>query len=493
LVKFISGTFIVGAKTLLLVAFATLIIVVFRAALGAINLVTIVYLLPVLVAALRWGTWPAIAAAIAGATTADFFFYPPLYSFWISDTQNIADLIVFLIVAVVSGNLAADLRRREQEIESLYQFSRRLAACYTTSDLIRATQNYLSESLRRPTVVIEGELLGDASAADAVAPRDVQNRARALVSSGEFAAQRIFDAATRHVWLTRSVSIGATRYVALVDLGTSAIGTKRRLNRRLDAILADAANSLVRLDLAEALEELKLQGQSDTLKTALVATMSHELRNPLVSIIGAASVLEQITEVRQNVRARSLVETVRDEAVRLDDNIKNLIDTAIITTGVERAGAELSDPVDMVRAAIELKRTQLADHKVEVTLAPDLPLVRVQTTLIENALGQLLDNAAKYSPANSMIKIEGYADKEWLTLSVSDQGAGLTAAEHTNVGQRSFRGARHAAIRGSGLGLWIATTFVVANGGRLDSESPGPSLGTTIRIRLPAARDMGQD
>jgi K+-sensing histidine kinase KdpD len=393
----------------------------------------------------------------------------------------------------VSGNLAADLRRREREIEGLYQFSRRLAACYTMSDLIRATQSYLSESLMRPTVVIEGELLGGASAADTVAPRDVQNRARALVSSGELAAQRIFDAATRHVWLVRPVSIGATRYVVLVDLGTSAIGTKRRLNRRLDAILADAANSLVRLDLAEALEQLKLQGQSDTLKSALVATMSHELRNPLVSIVGAASVLEQMTEVRQSIRARSLVETVHDEAVRLDDNIKNLIDAAIITTGGEPAGAELCDPVDMIHAAIELKRIQLAGHKVEVTLAPDLPLVRVQSALMENAVGQLLDNAAKYSPANSTIRIEGRTDKEWLTLSVSDRGAGLTAAEQTNVGQRSFRGARHAAIRGSGLGLWIASTFIAANGGRLDAESPGPGLGTTIRIRLPATHGMGQD
>jgi K+-sensing histidine kinase KdpD len=486
-VNLISGTLILGAKTLLLVALATLIIVIFRTALGAVNLVTIVYLLPVLVAALRWGTWPAIVAAIAGAMAADFFFYPPLYSFWISDTQNIADLIVFLIVAVVGGNLAADLRRREQEIAGLYRFSRRLAACYTMSDLIRATQSYLSESLGRPTVVIEGKLLEDDSALDTGVPREVQSSARAMVSHGDFTDQRIFDAATRHVWLARPVSIGATRCVVLVDLGTSAIGTKRHLNRRIDAILTDAANSLVRLDLGAALEELKLQGQSDTLKTALIATMSHELRNPLVSIVGAASVLEQITKVWQNNRARLLVETVRDEAVRLDDNIKNLIDAAVITTGAQGPGAELSDPVDMVRAAIELKRTQLAGHKVEVFLAPDLPLVRVQSALMENALAQLLDNAAKYSPASSTIKIEGRADKEWLTLSVSDQGAGLTAAEHTNVGQRSFRGARHAAIRGSGLGLWIASTFVAANGGRLDAESPGPGLGTTIHIRLPTA------
>jgi K+-sensing histidine kinase KdpD len=123
-------------------------------------------------------------------------------------------------------------------------------------------------------------------------------------------------------------------------------------------------------------------------------------------------------------------------------------------------------------------------------LASNRPLVRVQSSLVENALAQLLDNAGKYSPAGSTIKIDGRAVRDWVMLSVTDQGVGLTPDERQHAGQRSFRGARHAgAIPGSGLGLWIAKTFVAANGGKLDAESGGTDTGTTIRISLPAMRD----
>jgi two-component system, OmpR family, sensor histidine kinase KdpD len=218
-----------------------------------------------------------------------------------------------------------------------------------------------------------------------------------------------------------------------------------------------------------------------------VATVSHELRTPLVSILGAASVLDQIPEVTRDERVRSLVATVHDEAARLDADIQNLVAAARITAGVEGPDAHPTDPVDIVRAAIAQKQARLAGHQLDVTLAPGLPLVKVQSALIENAFAQLLDNAAKYSPAGSTIKVSGALDRAWVVLSVSDQGTGLTADEQQRVGQRPFRGSRHAAaIPGSGLGLWIANTFIAANGGRLDAESNGPGLGTIARIRLPA-------
>jgi signal transduction histidine kinase len=121
---------------------------------------------------------------------------------------------------------------------------------------------------------------------------------------------------------------------------------------------------------------------------------------------------------------------------------------------------------------------------------PGLPLVKVQSALVENAVSQLLENAAKYSPAGSTIKVDGRCDQDWVELSVTDQGIGLTPDERQLVGQRSFRSTRHAApAAGSGLGLWIASTFIATNGGRLDVTSEGPGLGTTVRVRLPIARE----
>jgi K+-sensing histidine kinase KdpD len=486
-VRFVGGILAPAAKSLSLVALATLVIFVLRGTLTSVNLATIIYMLPVLIAALRWGTWPALLAAIAGALTADFFFYPPLYSFWISDTQNIADLLVFLLVALVSGNLAADLRQREREINELYEFSKRLAACFTTADLITATQDYLSKSLGRPAMLVAQRAIAAEAALEVALPNAVRRQAAALNSQSE--AVTVFDDdAVPHAWLVRPVPFGEGEYLVFVDLGTGPIGARRALNRRIDAVLKEATGNLMRLDLAKAIDDLRFHAQSDTLKSALVATMSHDLRSPLVSILGAASVLEQMAEVSGDSRAQSLAATVHDEAARLDSEIQNLIDAARITSGAEQPKLELNDPVDVVRTAIKQKRAQLAGHQVEVSLAPDLPLVRVQSSLVENAIAQLLDNAIKYSPPGSKIEIKGRADQDWVVLSITDQGVGLTADERENVGQRSFRGERHPAIRGSGLGLWIANTFVTANGGRLDAESAGPGLGTTIHVSLRRAQ-----
>jgi K+-sensing histidine kinase KdpD len=475
------------ATVLLMVGAATIVIHILGDFLATLNLVSILFLIPVLAAALRWGIWPAMLAAMAGALAADYFFYPPLYSFWISDSQNVADLIVYLLVALVGGNLAASLRQRERQMQDLYEYSGRLAACFTTADLISATQDYLSLALGRPVVLADAKALEEAVSTEIAVPMDVRRSAAARIAGNATETHAIFDDASGRYWLARRVRLGVSDYVVFIELGSAAGGRRGKLNRRIDAILAEATENLTRIDFARAVEESRLQAQSDALKNALVATVSHELRTPLVSILGAASVLDQIPDVARDARARSLVATVHDEAARLDAVMQNLIATARITAGVEGPGAHLTDPVDIVHAAIAQRKTQLAGHKLEVLLASGMPLVEVQSALVENALAQLIDNAAKYSPAGSTIKVSGAVDREWVVLSVSDQGTGLTADEQQRVGQRSFRGALHAAtIPGSGLGLWIASTFIAANGGRLDAESSGPGHGTVARIRLPA-------
>lgn len=490
------GTFgaviVPAAATLLMVAAATVITLIFGNLVGSLNLVSIVFLIPVLLAALWWDIWPAVLAAVAGALAADFFFYPPLYSFWISDTQNVADLIVYLLVALVSGNLAANLRRRERQLQELYDYSRRLAVCFTTADLIGATQDYLSQALGSRVVLVEAKHVDEDLSKDFAVPMNVRRTAASTIALDSTATHSIFDAASAQLWLVRRVWLGVSGCVVFIDAGSAAGARGRKLKRDIDAILSEAAENLARIDLAHAVEESRMQAQADALKNALVANVSHELRTPLVSILGAASVLDQIPEVARDERARSLVATVHDEAARLDGDIQNLVAAARITAGVEGPAAQMSDPVDIVRTAIGQKKTQLAAHHVEVALAPGLPLLRVQSALVESALAQLLDNAAKYSPAGSTIKIGGVAEHDWVVLSVSDQGTGLTPDEQQRLGQRSFRSPRHAAtIPGSGLGLWIANTFIAANGGRLDAESNGPGLGTTARIRLPAAGKTG--
>jgi K+-sensing histidine kinase KdpD len=474
-----------------LVVIATVVLLASSSILPLINLVSILYLAPVLIAATRWGLLPAVVCAVAGAATADYLFYPPLYSFEIGDTQNIADLVVFLIIAFVTSHYMARLKRRSEslarsrrELRSLYAFSCQLAACFTVPDLIAATGNYLSEALGHRTILVGL----DAEAPTGPVPDHVWREAVATAAAGAGATRTIRDPGTRQDWLVRAVSIGSANRAAIVDLGRDSHEDLDAVIRRVDAAISEAAVTLGRLDVAKAIEEAHLKSQADSLRDALIGTVTHELRTPLASIIGSTSVLDQIPSVRRSHRVHALVEAVREQASRLDGDIQNLLNAARITGHSIRPHLEWTDPTDIVSAAVRQKSERLAGHRLEHAISSDLPLVKVSSVLVEQAFGQLLENAAKYSPVGSTIRIAAHVDQDRVVLSVSDEGAGLTSEEKQQLGNRSFRGTRHInRVPGAGLGLWIADTFVVANGGTLDAHSAGPELGTTVSIRLPAA------
>jgi K+-sensing histidine kinase KdpD len=466
-------------------------------AFGLLNFVPVVYLVPVVIAATRWGILPAVVASVAGFLVSDFLFYPPYYSLVMEDPQEVVDLMLFLFVALVTSNLASHLKREadalresKKELGDLYEFSRRLAACFTASDLVFAIQAHLTNTLQRPLFLIGAAGDNDLERFDdRSAPEQVRQGAVAMIAAKAQDARTTFDASTRSVWLLKPLS-SETAYhgVIAVDLGAGSRRATESMGRRVDTVLADAAATLERLDLAKAMNEANFRQQADMLKEALIGTVSHELRTPLTSILGSASVLNQMPAVRENSAVRSLVEAVREEARYLDNNIQNLLNATRIAARGIQPRLEWVDPGDIVNAAIKQRSQRLAQHQVELDLAPDLPLVKVESTLIEQALGQLLENAAKYSPAGSIIKVATRADQDRVALSVSDEGDGLTPEETQQLGRRAFRGRRHlGTVAGSGLGLWIAKIFVSANGGTLGSVSRGTGLGTTMSIRLPAA------
>ena len=488
----IAKTVVPVGASLGLVAIATAALFAARSILPLVNLVSIVYLLPVLFAATRWGLLPAVVCAFAGAAAADYLFYPPIFSFEIGDTQNIADLAVFLIIAFVTSHYMARLRQRSEslsrsrrELRSLYAFSCQLAACFTVPDLIAATGDYLSETLGHRTILVGPD---DDAPAGVPVPDDVWHEAVATASAGVGATRTIHDPDTRRDWLVRAVSIGSGDRAAIVDLGRDSHEDLEAVIRRVDAAISEAAVTLGRLDVAKAIEEAHLKSQADSLRDALIGTVTHELRTPLASIIGSTSVLDQMPSVRRSHRVHALVEAVREQASRLDGDIQNLLNAARITGHGIRPHLEWTDPTDIVSAAVRQKSERLAGHRLEHAISPDLPLVKVSSVLVEQAFGQLLENAAKYSPVGSTIRVAAHVDQDRVVLSVSDQGAGLTTEEKQQIGNRSFRGTRHInRVPGAGLGLWIADTFTVANGGTLDAKSAGPELGTTVSIRLPAA------
>jgi two-component system, OmpR family, sensor histidine kinase KdpD len=462
-----------------------------------IDHVTLVFLLPVVICAARWGLLPALTATVAAAAAADFFFYLPLYTFNIDDPRDAIDLVVFTCVAVVTSELAVRLRRaaetasrREQEVRDLYGFSRRLAACTDPEDIYAAIRDYLSGNLGCRAILISAA--ADDPAGQASEPADVPDEVRRVAS--EILAARsldprlMTDARSRHAWLIRSVSSETLDFgIIAVDLGSGSGDAADGVKQRIDAVLADAVTTLARLDVAYLIDEARQRAQTELLRKALLGAVSHELRTPLASIVGASTILIDAPAIHRDPRLRALFEVVHEEAARLNDDIQNLLDATRITNEKIHPQAEWADPADIVNAAIERRRQRLTGRRVELDMAGDLPLVNVEARLIEQAFGQILDNAAKYSAPGSPISVRAVADGDRVLLSVHDEGIGLTQDEVERLWDRSFRGARHPNTPGSGLGLWIARAFVVANGGTVEAVSAGPRRGTTITVALPVA------
>jgi two-component system, OmpR family, sensor histidine kinase KdpD len=466
----------------------------------AANLVPIAYLIPVIFAATRWGIWPATLASIASMAAADFFFFLPLYSFEVDDPQEVVDLLLFLVVALVSSNLASRLRQEtetlrwhEMEIQILYDFSRRLAACFTVSDLISAIENYLSRTLGQQAVFFAARTDGHFEPPKSAAvPKIVLDNVASMRAVPETPARTMIDGPTQDIWLLRVVSSKpAVLGLVAINIGSSSGERTALQTRRVDTILEEVSLTLQRIDIEKAMEEARLRVQAQLLRDAFHGTLSHELCTPLAAIRGSASVLDSMPMIQRDDRVRSLVSAISDQVAELDGFIQNLLNATRATAGGLTPHLEWSDPRDIVNAAIKARARRLAGHDVKIEFDEELPLVNVDSGLIEESCGQLLENAAKYSPSGSTISVSARVSQDAVVLSISDQGVGITPDERPHFGRRSFRGQRHqGTIPGSGLGFWIASVFVGSNGGSIDISSPGQGLGTTASITLPGSSKL---
>jgi two-component system sensor histidine kinase KdpD len=457
-----------------------------------------VYLIPVVIAATRWGIVPAIVGAFAGVAASAFFFYEPLYSFRITDPHEIVNLSLFIFVAVVMGQLANKLsrqlemaRQREIDLRDLYAFSRRLAMAFDVSDIHAAIEDHLAAVIQRKVVLFAGARDTDSSRrAGITVPEPVRAEVVDVVKGQRNSAASTTVTAANEIWLVRAVSPKSPEFgVIAINLGRESRESSNELRVRVDTVLGDAAATLERLGVAHAISEARMRAQTDQLREALIGSVSHELRTPLASILGAASVLSTAPALANDKKLKALVHDVRDEAERLNNDIQNLLDATRISSDGINPHTEWADPADIIDSAIERCRRRIGGRRVALNLPRDLPLIHVDSVLVQQALVQIFDNAVKYSPPGSPITVAARARDGRMVVSVSDEGAGLTPADQEKMWQRFVRGDRHAATTsGSGLGLWIANAFIAANGGKMSAVSDGPGHGTTLAIELPVTQ-----
>ena len=376
---------------------------------------SVVYLLPVVIAATRWGIVSAIVAAVCGVLASAFFFYPPLYSFRITNPQEVINLILFIFVAVVVSQLATRLKsqlemahQRETDLRDLYAFSRRLAVAFDVSDIHAAIEDHLATVMQRKVVLFASARDASGSSgrrAGVTVPEPVLTQVVEVASSRRDANSGVtVTAESGDVWLIRAVSPKSSEFgVIAIDLDRESQEGSDELRIRVDAVLADATATLERLGVAHAISEARMRSQTDQLREALIGSVSHELRTPLASILGAATVLSAAPALANEKKLRALVHDVRDEAERLNNDIQNLLDASRISSDGLKPHIEWADPADIVNSAIERCRNRMADRRIVLNLPADLPLIHVDPVLVEQALVQIFDNAVKYSHAGSQI------------------------------------------------------------------------------------------
>ncbi len=487
------------ALSLGLVSAGTGLSVFLRQYLAVSNLVMI-YLLIVVLAAGYLGRGPAILASLLGVLSFDFFIIPPILSIAIADTEYILTFLVLLGVGLlISTSMARQraqveaIRLYEAETNALYTFSRDLAVAEEVTAIVQAIIANVGRTLGCEVVVFlaEDSALRRIPPDEAVSP-DAQEMA---VVEWVWAARSPAGRDAEPHPLTPGYYVPLrTRQRILGVLGVKLRGDHHALTvgqrRLLDAFAGQAALAIERAQLSEMTRRAHLLEATEKLQAALLNSISHDLRTPLVTITGALTTLEDTETTLAPQARRALVATAREEAERLNRLVENLLDMTRLEAGALRVRIIPEDVQDVIGSALEELGPRLGERPIHVEIPRDLPFVALDFVLIVHVLVNVIDNALKYSPPGAPITIEARAAAAEVEIRVLDKGIGIPSGDLERIFDKFYRVQRPDNVSGTGLGLAISKGIVEAHGGRIYAENR-PDGGAVIVLCLP--RESTQD
>jgi two-component system sensor histidine kinase KdpD len=458
--------------------------------------ISLVFLMAVLSTAIVWGLVPALFACLLSVLTFNFFFLPPIYTLTISDPENVVALFFFALVAVIVSNLTAatrsqvvSARARAKATAELYAFSRKLAGIGTLDDLLWATAFQVSSMLKVSTVLLlPDQEATSLSLASAYPPDDTLDEADMAAArwcwEHNHPTGRGSDTLPGGKWLFLPLRTGSGT-VGVIGIERDAQLTPDE-HRLLDALADQVAVAIERISLARGLAEARVLAETERLRAALLTSISHDLRTPLASIIGTVSSLRSFADKYDAADRDELLATLESEAERLNRFVGNLLDMTRLESGAIELKFDLTDIGEIIGAALERTGAILAGHRVEVTIASDLPMLRLDPILFEQVLFNLLDNAAKYSPPGSRIDLRARKEGDVVALEVLDEGPGIPPADLERIFDKFYRvQAQDRRRAGTGLGLAICRGFIEAQGGRIEAHNRRDRSGAILTLRIP--------
>jgi len=460
--------------------------------------IAMLFLLVVMLVAVRLGRGPSVLATVVSVATLDFFFVPPQYTFGITDLQYLVTFAVMLSVGLITGHLTADLRfqahvatHREARWRALYEYSRELSGTLQTEQIFDTTRSFVGRAFRAKATLLLPDEDGRLQPPPFQAAERASSARLSVLDLG--VAQWAFEHAEAAGLGTDTLPASRLFYLPLVapmrTRGVLAIEPEQsrwilipEQRQQLDTFAALAAIALERVHYIEVAQNALVSMESERLRNSLLAALSHDLRTPLTLLVGLS---ESLARSRPELTAPqlALARTLHDEALRMSALVANLLDMARIQSGAVHLHLEWQALEEVVGTALRVSAPALKEHVVRTRVARDLPLVRFDAALIERVLCNLLENAAKYTPPGSIIEVGAELRGQMVEVAVRDNGPGLPPGREEAIFEKFTRGARESATPGVGLGLAICRAIVEAHGGTIAARPP-PQGGANIVFSL---------
>jgi two-component system sensor histidine kinase KdpD len=466
--------------------------------------VDLILLTAVVGVAVRYGLWPSLLACVAASLCYNFFFLPPVYAFTITDPTNVAAFVLFTVLTIVVSNLAARGRtytvtahERVRSVESLYAFSRKLAGAGTLDDVLWATAYQIASMLKVRVVLLLPDK-GSIGVKAGYPPEDALDEADLAAAKWAWEksrpAGRDSDALPGAKWLFLPMRTGRGA-IGILGISRDEPGALLRVEQRrlLDALTDQGALAIERVHLVEDIDRVKRAAETERLRSALLTSISHDLKTPLAAVLGAAGALRDLSKSFDDAAKADLVATIIDESERLNRFIANLLDMTKLEAGAVVPNAAPHDVGEIVGTALGRASKILTKHRVEVEISSDLPMVMVDAVLFEQVLFNLLDNAAKYAPPDTTVSIQSWKGRDSVTLQVLDEGDGIPAADLERIFDKFYRVQKGDRVRaGTGLGLAISRGFVEALHGTITAANRTDRPGAAFTVTLPAPQATEQ-
>jgi two-component system sensor histidine kinase KdpD len=455
-----------------------------------------VYLLGVVVVAARYGRGPSVLSSFLSVVLFDFCFVPPRFSFAVSDSQYLVTFAVMLLVALVISRMTASTHHqakiaghRERRIASLYAMSRELAATRGEENILRIAVKHVAEVFEAQAVILLPDETGRI-----VYPVS-EGVTQSCHGSDLSVAQWVYDHAQMAgqgtdtlpggdmVYIPLNAASGMIGVLALLPLNPARIALPEQ-QRLLETFTSQIAQALERVKLAAEAHSTQLKMETEQLRNTLLSAISHDLRTPLAAIVGASSGLVRDGDKLDNHARHELSLTIYDEAIRMAGLANNLLDMARLEAGAVVLNRQWQPLEEVIGGALAGLTARMVNHPVSVKLPHDLPLVEIDSMLIERVFANLLENAVKYTPPGTPIEISAASGSTELVVTVSDQGHGIPAGEEKRIFEKFHRIASEGNQGGAGLGLTICRSIMEAHGGRIWADNL-PSGGAAFHFALP--------